>query len=787
MRKLVVLKLDGDLEQGVRVRLEIGLEGDRPFTEITSHLPPAPDLVTALNQWQSTYRRLGQSVRIKAKQIIYDGSISQRREDCRKSAAFLRSRLNNWLLSESFRPVREKWLQRLMPLDLVRVLIRTSSSQLLKLPWHLWDLVDNNPNAEVALSALDSEELTATKTPTYQEQVKILAILGDSSGINVQEDRQLLENLPNAATTFLVEPQHQDINDHLWNQAWDILFFAGHSKTFGDSGRIYINDKDILTVSDLKYALRNAVAGGLHLAIFNSCDGLGLALKLQELHIPQIIVMQEPVPDKVAQEFLKYFLKTFAGGESLCLAVREARERLQGLEGEFPCASWLPVICQNSTVVPLTWKELLDRNSRKRPIWRRLCRVFLASVVTTALLMVVRHQGWLQPLELSAFDQMIRLRPDEGQDRRLLVVAVTEDDFRLPEQKQRKGSLSDLALARLLEKLESYQPRAIGLDIYRDYPVDHNQADLATRMRRDDGFFTICKASDREANHPGISPPTEVPKKRLGFSDVVKDPDGILRRHLLAMKPAPTSPCTAPYALSTQLAFHYLEAEGISAKYTASGDLQLGNVVFKRLQSHMGGYQQVDAWGYQILLNYRSYHRSPLEITPTVTLTDILKGAVKPEEVKDRIVLIGVTAQSAHDYIPTPYSAQQGFYQEIPGVIVQAQMVSQIVSAVKDGLPLLSVWPFWSEVLWVWGWSAFGGAIALSCRLRLYLILAGGGALLVLYVLCLVLLSLGSWVPLVPSALALVLTGGAVAIYLASQDQRSQHTSITLKHDQAKD
>ena len=94
------------------------------------------------------------------------------------------------------------------------------------------------------------------------------------------------------------------------------------------------------------------------MAIFNSCDGLGLAWELQKLQIPQVIVMGEPVPDHVAQEFLKYFLIPFAKGQSFYLAVREARERLQGLEDQFPCASWLPVICQNPLVKPPTWLAL---------------------------------------------------------------------------------------------------------------------------------------------------------------------------------------------------------------------------------------------------------------------------------------------------------------------------------------------------------------------------------------------------------------------------------------------
>ncbi len=94
------------------------------------------------------------------------------------------------------------------------------------------------------------------------------------------------------------------------------------------------------------------------MAIFNCCDGLGLARQLSDLQMPQVIVMREPVPDKVAQEFLKYFLAAFANDQLLYLAVRHARERLQGIENEFPCASWLPVLCQNPATKPPRWIDL---------------------------------------------------------------------------------------------------------------------------------------------------------------------------------------------------------------------------------------------------------------------------------------------------------------------------------------------------------------------------------------------------------------------------------------------
>ncbi len=772
MGKLVVLKLDGDLELGVGVTLEIGEDGKRPSIETSGHLPPNLKIAKAIDEWRSIYCSLGNS-RIKAKKIIYDGSITQRRDDCQNKACELRSHLNHWLESESFWRIREKWLKYLMPDEEVRVLIRTASMQLEKLPWHLWDLLDRDYiKAEVALSVPELEQVTRLQTSIYRHKIKILAILGDKAGINIDEDCELLKKLPNAVTTFLIQPQREQINDQLWNQAWNILFFAGHSRSEGETGRIYINDKDSLTIADLKYALRNAVTNGLQLAIFNSCDGLGLARELQDLHIPQIIVMRVPVPDLVAQAFLKHFLAAFSSGGSLYIAVRTAREKLQGLEDKFPGATWLPIICENPAAIPMTWpKPGIKSNSRL------LIRGLLMSVMLTISVLGVRQMGGLQTWELQAYDQFMRSRPQEKQDPRLLIVTVTEEDFQLPEQKERTGSLSDLALTRLLEKLAQFQPKAIGLDIYHDQSSQRNQASLAARFKIDDKLFAICKIQELTKDRPGISPPLGVTLERQGFSDIIPDPDHVLRRHLLAMQPADvTSPCTARYALNAQLAFHYLEGEGISAKYT-DGNLQLGKVVFKRLQSHIGGYQQADTGGYQILLNYRSFQNSPGEIAPKVTLTDVLRGKVNAEQVKDRIVLIGTTAQSFRDYSPTPYMAGQAFSEEIPGVILQAQMVSQLVSAVMDGRPLISVLPVWGEVLWVWSWSVAGGAFAIagsvaiapSDRSRLYLILAAGGVLGVLYVFCLILFYQGIWVPLVPSALVLVATGGTVAIYLFSQ------------------
>ncbi len=804
MAKLVVLKLgDGSFEQGFSVIVQIGEEERHHSVETIGKLPPIPEIPQYYSTWATSYRLLGLRSRLESApaQVTNVSKI----ESCYNAAQALREHLNRWLSSEPFRPIREKLLEQLNPADEIRLIIQTENIWLRRLPWHLWDFCDRYPKAEIALGSPSFEWVEPI--PSAHQKVRILAILGNSTGINIQADRFLLEKLPNAEIRFLVEPQRQELNEELWNQGWDILFFAGHSSSNPncDTGQISLNKTDSLTIEQLRFAVKKAVERGLKIAIFNSCDGLGLARNLADLHIPQIVVMREPVPDRVSQEFLKYFLTAFARGESFYLGVREARERLQGWENQFPCATWLPIIFQNPAVVPPTWQQLCGRNPihpgqdnvlpreqslpvepkvsndavilgprpgqknryGRKPSWYRLRAVFLLSVGITSLFLGIRRVGFLQPLELHAFDKLMQVKPAEPPDLRLLVVTVTEEDIQAQKNEPRRGSLSDRSLTRLLAKLESYQPRVIGLDIYRDFPVDSNYPDLAQYFKESDRFIAVCKVST-DLTKAAVAPPVEVPAANLGFSDVVVDSGDVVRRHLVAMNPGAASSCTPDYALSAQLAFRYLEAYNIRPEYTSQGFLKLGKVVFNRLKPHSSGYQGIDAWGYQVLLNYRFYH-SPQDFVRQVTLTQVLNDQIDPNAVKDRIVIIGVTALSANDYVATPYA------QKIPGVVLQAQQVSQIISAVLDGRPLLWVWSGWGEAVWIWGWSLVGGLLSWRVRVwqRWVLVLIALG---LLYWLSFELFTRGSWVPLVPAALVLVSTSAGVFAYTRLRTQRQPST-----------
>ena len=353
MDKWVVFKFgEGSFEQGFPVTLQIGESNQRPSVEVTGKLPPDPTIPTAYNHWQSIYRSLGHVARIK----FPEGQITNVsvKENCQQAAQDLSDRLNQWLRAETFRPLRESLIEHVKSTDTVQLVLQIQDLPLQRLPWQLCDLFDRYTNTELALSTLNYQKSRGSRP---RSTIRILAILGDDEGINLQTDKKLLQQFPNAIFTFLVKPQQWQLNEQLWQQHWDILFFAGHSSSAGEVGRLLINDTDSLTIADLKYGLRIAVHHGLKLAIFNSCDGLGVAKALADLHIPQVIVMREPVPDRIAQDFLQFFLRAFLQHQSVPLAVRKAREQLKGLEGIYPCATWLPIIYQNPAEAPLVWAK----------------------------------------------------------------------------------------------------------------------------------------------------------------------------------------------------------------------------------------------------------------------------------------------------------------------------------------------------------------------------------------------------------------------------------------------
>jgi len=399
---------------------------------------------------------------------------------------------------------------------------------------------------------------------------------------------------------------------------------------------------------------------------------------------------------------------------------------------------------KNQPKHPLTQKA-----PPKASVWVER-RVWLTAIAIALGVGGLQWLGTLQSSELSALDWMFRLRPVESVDKRIVIVSIDDQDI----DYLRSWPIADQTIATALKQINAAHPRAIGLDIYRDIAVGSGQAELQTVFETTPNLIGIEKIQD--ATSPGIQPPDKLnQRQQIGFNNVVVDSDSLVRRALLLW----TIDGQRRRSFALQLAMLYLDAENLPpiAPPQNPSYLKLGHVMFPQLQKHDGGYADVDVGGYQILANPRAAQ------FPTVSLKAVLTGQVSPEQFRDRIVLIGSTAESLKDFFYTSYSQHaDGSLRPMAGVELHANFISQLLSAVLDGRSPLRVPPLLLDWGWIFGWSLIGAIVSWRFRypVQLAACLLVTGAVLTLS--CYLSFVAGWWIPLVPPMISL--TGSALVI-----------------------
>ncbi len=304
--------------------------------------------------------------------------------------------------------------------------------------------------------------------------------------------------------------------------------------------------------------------------------------------------------------------------------------------------------------------------------------VFFGATTIAGLVILLRLTGALQGMELRAFDWFIRSRPQEPRDSRIVIVGISETDIQTIGQ----WPIPDGVIAELITRLKARQPRVIGLDVYRDLPVEPGHQKLLEVFETMPNLIGVQMVS-RGDNNWAVSP-NKILKERgqIGFNNLILDSDGTIRRGLLYLE---TPEGEALPSLGLSLAFLYLKPEGIipqNAEEVNPEYLQLGNAVFVRLRSNDGSYVRKDDRGYQILMNHKDV-RNTFKI---VSLTDVLENKIADDFARDRVVLIGTMAASVPDDFHTPYdnSAITDASNRVSGIEIHANFTSQIISAALD-------------------------------------------------------------------------------------------------------
>ena len=271
-------------------------------------------------------------------------------------------------------------------------------------------------------------------------------------------------------------------------------------------------------------------------------------------------------------------------------------------------------------------------------------------------------------------------------------------------------------------------------------------------MAKHQNVFGVAKVLPEE-----IAPPPSLPSEQIGFVDQVLDKHGHLRRSLIS-----TSDPQGEFRFSFPilLAQTYLKTKDYFLESVPKDEwaMAFDSTQLTRFQSNTGGYVRADAAGNQLLFNFRS-GQQPFRVVP---LRKIQAGQVNPEWIRDRIVLVGITAKSIKDVINAP-----GISTDLSGLVygveINAHAVSQIISAVLNKRPLLHSLSELEEYISILIFGLLGISFARIFQSSRKIMISLGIAIFSLIgISFLLLVNFGLWLPVVPTFLVLSINGASL-------------------------
>ena len=399
---------------------------------------------------------------------------------------------------------------------------------------------------------------------------------------------------------------------------------------------------------------------------------------------------------------------------------------------------------------------------------------FQIAVITLLVFLGIiglRWEGYLERAELDAYDWSLRLRPVKpGPTPPITLVVITDEDIR----KLGQWPVTDEVLANALRIIAQHHPRAIGVDIYRDLEVPPGRQELNQILSAHPEIMMVMKFGKIEKG--GIPGPAIIRgTDRVGFSDVVVDADGIVRRGLLFLDDG----IHFYRSFSLLLALQAVKPEGIVPEPADENPdwVQLGQTVFRPFESHDGGYVEADAQGYQFLLDLQRGE----SVFPTISLMALLAGDFKPEWMQDHIVLIGVVAQGVKDYFYTSQCGTLTVCPQISGIELHGYMVRQLLRSAREKDHVsIATFPDSLEAGWIGLWVLGGGLIGawvrgawrFSLAVLLGIVLLGGvvvGGMM-----------LGKWIPFVPPVLGWIANAMVVTAWISNREKQDRTVLMSL-------
>ena len=328
---------------------------------------------------------------------------------------------------------------------------------------------------------------------------------------------------------------------------------------------------------------------------------------------------------------------------------------------------------------------------------RRLVKALIVANLVALMLLSLRETGWLQSLELSAYDTLVTFFAGSQQSDRVVLVVTTEADI------NRFGyPIRDKDLAAVLARVFAGGPNAVGVDLYRDLPMPPGNEELQAIQRAHDNLYWVFKLPD--AGNIGIPPPPVLRDTgREVLADHVTDAGGVMRRALLLAADERTDRNwrTMGVSLAERYTGHRLRP--------MDNDLALGQGRIPLVDQPYGPYAKVDAAGYQMLFDYRGGYRRFRQIS----FSEIINRSELAATLRNRIFLVGTAALSIKDNFATPFSTNWGGEGALIGIALHAHIADQLIrlanGETRNPVPL----PRLLDDVAIWAAAMVGAILAL--------------------------------------------------------------------------
>ncbi|AFY78244.1 CHASE2 domain protein [Pleurocapsa sp. PCC 7327] len=500
-----------------------------------------PEALTKLYQeWQRAYLGFYKTALRSRVEASGSGATVERHAQLVQAEAMLLSEFHRWLRCQELFEIRTeiaraaKRLAEQVPVQsklgggCVDVFLTCNPIELERFPWEAWEIGTEFTGTVAIRFARTPVNIRAETTPQRQRfrrgRTRVLAILGDDTGLNFQGDRQALRSLVSVAEIQFVGWQPGKAISELKAQiceaiaderGWDILFFAGHSnETAITGGELAIAPGASMFVSEIAPQLQLAKERGLQFALFNSCRGLSMAASLIDLGLSQVAVMREPIHNRVAQAFLVRFLQLLTQYKDVCDALLAACQYLKQQQNlTYPSAYLIPsLFCHPDAdlfqIEPFGFRQWL-----KQWLPTRREAIALGSLVLLSLFPPV--QDFL--LEGRVLIQAI-YRDVTGQipPAALPPVLLVQID----ERSIQKAGISDpnpidrSYLASLIDKLSALDAKVVGIDYLLDRPGNDRLLSQSIRTAVDrKGIWIVFAAQLDNGKEVGGAPETGIAKR----------------------------------------------------------------------------------------------------------------------------------------------------------------------------------------------------------------------------------------------------------------------------------